>query len=94
MTVARQRFGKNVPGATDIIRSERKARDGRLVNSGQARLFNNTLYVQYVRLTKGQAYSQRDKPIISSDRMLHKDYDRKGSAAKKISGREPQETFF
>jgi hypothetical protein len=26
----------------------------------------------------------RDKPILSSERMLHKDYDRKGSVAKKI----------
>jgi hypothetical protein len=25
----------------------------------------------------------RDKPILSSERMLHKDYDRKGSVAKK-----------
>jgi hypothetical protein len=29
-----------------------------------------------------------DRPILSSERMLHKDYDRKGSVAKKkISGR-------
>jgi hypothetical protein len=27
----------------------------------------------------------RDKPILSSERMLHKDYNRKGSVAKKKS---------
>jgi hypothetical protein len=32
----------------------------------------------------------RDKPIFSSERMLHKDYNRKCSVDKKISGREPQ----
>jgi hypothetical protein len=32
----------------------------------------------------------RDKPILSSEKMLHKDYKRKGSIAKKNSGREPQ----
>jgi hypothetical protein len=31
------------------------------------------------------------RPILSSERMLHKDYDRKGSISKKISGHEPQE---
>jgi hypothetical protein len=36
----------------------------------------------------------RDKPILSSERMLHKDYDRKGSVAKrKDAGREPQEAW-
>jgi hypothetical protein len=28
--------------------------------------------------------------ILFSERMLHKDYDRKGSVAKEISGRDPQ----
>jgi hypothetical protein len=32
----------------------------------------------------------RDKPIISSERMLHKDYYRKGSVGKKVSGSEYQ----
>jgi hypothetical protein len=36
------------------------------------------LYVRYVHLTKGQAYS-------SSDRMLHKECERKGSVKKKES---------
>jgi hypothetical protein len=31
-----------------------------------------------------------DKPSLSSERMLHKDYDLIVSVAKKISGREPQ----
>jgi hypothetical protein len=36
----------------------------------------------------------RSKPLLSSERILHKDYDRKGSFAKnrKDSGRESQET--
>jgi hypothetical protein len=32
----------------------------------------------------------RDKLILSSEKMLHKNYDHKGSVAKKISDREPQ----
>jgi hypothetical protein len=33
----------------------------------------------------------RDKPILSSERLLHKDYGRKSSVAKKkISGRDSQ----
>jgi hypothetical protein len=35
----------------------------------------------------------RDKPIFSSERLLHKDYDRKGSVAKTISARQPQEVW-
>jgi hypothetical protein len=31
-----------------------------------------------------------DRPILSSERMLHKDYDRNGSLEKKINGREPE----
>jgi hypothetical protein len=31
-----------------------------------------------------------DSPILSSERMLHKDYDRKCSTEKKKSGRDPQ----
>jgi hypothetical protein len=31
-------------------------------------------------------------PIFSSERVLHKDYDRKGSVEKKVSGRESQGT--
>jgi hypothetical protein len=33
-----------------------------------------------------------DKPILSSERVLHKDYDHKGSAEKN-SGRDPQGTW-
>jgi hypothetical protein len=33
----------------------------------------------------------RDKPVLSSERILRKDYNRKGSVVnKKISGRDPQ----
>jgi hypothetical protein len=35
----------------------------------------------------------RDKPILSSEAMLHKGYDRKGSVAKKIHGRELQRAW-
>jgi hypothetical protein len=35
----------------------------------------------------------RDKPIFSPEKMLHMDYDWKGSVAKKISGRDPQEAW-
>jgi hypothetical protein len=31
-----------------------------------------------------------DKPIFSSERKLHKEYDHKGSVGKMNSGREPQ----
>jgi hypothetical protein len=31
-----------------------------------------------------------DRPILSSERMLHKDYYRKGSVENKITGRESQ----
>jgi hypothetical protein len=33
---------------------------------------------------------QRDKPIFSSERMLHKDYYRKSSVEKSISSRGPK----
>jgi hypothetical protein len=39
------------------------------------------LYVRYVQLTKVKPI-HKDKPI-SSERMLHKDYDRKGSVVKR-----------
>jgi hypothetical protein len=35
----------------------------------------------------------REKPIFSSERLLHKDYEGNGSVAKKNSGREPQEAW-
>jgi hypothetical protein len=38
----------------------------------------------HVHLTKvKRSIFVRDKPIFSSERVLHKDYDRKGSVAKK-----------
>jgi hypothetical protein len=51
------------------------------------------LYVQNVHLTA--IYERpnifiRDKPIFSSERMLHEDYYLTGWAEKKISGRESQ----
>jgi hypothetical protein len=39
---------------------------------------------------RGPVTIVKDGPILSSERMLHKDYDRKGSVAKKIDGRESQ----
>jgi hypothetical protein len=41
------------------------------------------LHVRYVHLTKCQTFI-RDKPILSSESMLRKDYDRKNSVEKKI----------
>jgi hypothetical protein len=41
-------------------------------------------------LTKVQAYSYEKKSIFSSERILHKDYDCKGSVEKEISGHESQ----
>jgi hypothetical protein len=35
----------------------------------------------------------RNIPIFSSEKMLHKDYYRKSSVGKKISGRGPQEDW-
>jgi hypothetical protein len=47
------------------------------------------LHVRYVHLTKAKrSLLIRDKPILSSEKMLHKDYGHKGSVAKKNSGGE------
>jgi hypothetical protein len=46
------------------------------------------LYVRIVHLKRLSIFV-RDNPSFSSERMLHKDYDRKDSV-EKISGREPQ----
>jgi hypothetical protein len=48
---------------------------------------NNVLNVQYILLKKTRHIHKR-QPILSSERMLHKDYDHKGSVEKK-SGRDP-----
>jgi hypothetical protein len=40
------------------------------------------LHVRYVHLTRPSIFI-KDRPILSSEKMLHKDYDRKGSVAKK-----------
>jgi hypothetical protein len=47
--------------------------------------FSITCYI-YAKCTLDERPSIfiRDKPILSSERMLHKDYDRKGSVEKKI----------
>jgi hypothetical protein len=44
-------------------------------------VFNNMIYLRYVHLTKFR-HIQRGKPIVLSERILHKDYDRKGSIGK------------
>jgi hypothetical protein len=36
----------------------------------------------------------RDKPIFSSERVLHKDYNHNGSVEKNIYGRESQGTWW
>jgi hypothetical protein len=40
------------------------------------------LFVRYVHLTKAKAII-REKPVLSSGRMLHKLYDHRGSVVKK-----------
>jgi hypothetical protein len=47
------------------------------------------LCLRYARLKRRSPFI-RDKPILSSEKMLHKDYGRKGSVAKKSLGREPK----
>jgi hypothetical protein len=64
--------------------------DRGLVHIAKGRIFNNMLYVRNVNDKRPSMYI-RDKPIFSPERMLHKDYDRKGSFVKeKESSREPQ----
>jgi hypothetical protein len=46
------------------------------------------LYVRYVHLTKVK-HIHKSTPILSSEILFLKDYDRKGSL-EKVSGREPQ----
>jgi hypothetical protein len=41
--------------------------------------------MQYVHLTKAKPIHIRRNPILSSERLLHKDYDRKGSVGKETS---------
>jgi hypothetical protein len=53
--------------------------------SAQGRIFNNVLYVRYVHLTKAKLII-RDKPILSSEGMLHENYDRKRSVGRKPQG--------
>jgi hypothetical protein len=56
-------------------------------------IFNNMLCVKGT-LDERPGIFIRDKPTFSSERMLHKDYDRKGSVAKKKnSGRESQRAW-
>jgi hypothetical protein len=61
-----------------------------LVYSAQGRIFSDLLYsyMRYLHLTKAKPIHKR-QPVLSSERKLHKDYDRKGSV-EKVSGRESQ----
>jgi hypothetical protein len=48
---------------------------------------------QQLHCNRETVFSTRAGPvrlILSSEKMLHKDYDGKGSVANKISGRDPQ----
>jgi hypothetical protein len=56
-----------------------------LVYSANGRISNNTLNVD-----KMPSVFIRDEPTFSSERMLHKDYYRKGSVEKENSGHDPQ----
>jgi hypothetical protein len=53
-----------------------------LVYSARGRFFKIMLYVRHVHLTKGQT-SIRDQPVLSSERILHKDNDSKRSVVLK-----------
>jgi hypothetical protein len=53
--------------------------------------FNNMLCVQNVHLTKSPSTFIRDKPILSSVRVLHKDYTASVHLEEKFSGRGSQE---
>jgi hypothetical protein len=55
--------------------------DRGLACSAQGRICNNMLYVRYVHLTRPIIFI-RDKPVLSSERMLRKGYYRKSSVAK------------
>jgi hypothetical protein len=50
------------------------------------------LYVRYVHLTRAKHIHKRQTHLLVRE-ILHEDYERKGSVAKKISGRNPQGTW-
>jgi hypothetical protein len=52
--------------------------------------FSITCYMCNTYIWQWRSLFIRDKPILSSEKKLHKVYDRIGSLAKKKSGREPQ----
>jgi hypothetical protein len=65
--------------------------DRAFVYNAKGGIFYIKLYVRAIRtLEERSSKFIRDNPIFSSERMLHKDYDRNGSVAKKIRGRESQ----
>jgi hypothetical protein len=51
----------------------------------KGRTFNNMLYARYVHLTKAKPILERQNHPLSLERMLHRDYDGKGSVAKKMA---------
>jgi hypothetical protein len=51
--------------------------------------FSVTCYMCDTYTWQRRSLFVRDKPTLSSERMLHKDYDRKGSV-EKFSGRDPR----
>jgi hypothetical protein len=55
--------------------------------------FSITCYMCDMYAWQGPSIFIRGKLIFSSERMLHKDYDRKGSVAKKKTDREPEEAW-
>jgi hypothetical protein len=57
--------------------------DRGLVGSAKGRIFNNMLICANCALDESTSVFIRDTPIFLSERMLHKDYDRKGSVEKK-----------
>jgi hypothetical protein len=62
--------------------------------SANGRIFNNMLHTYMIHtLDRRPSIFIRDKPIFSSERMLHKDYDCKDSVEEKILGPKSQEAW-
>jgi hypothetical protein len=64
--------------------------DRGLVYSAEGRVFNNLLYVRYVRLAKDQAYSQQANPSSRQRGCYIRTITARAQLKKKLSGRESQ----
>jgi hypothetical protein len=75
---------------TSMICSGKACTNSELVYSAKGRIFSNMLYVPYVRLIKGQAYSQEINPSSRQKGCYTWTMTAKVQLLKKISGRESQ----